>query len=154
MRLAPLALVFLALAGCARTQPPAPVTQGTRGGASTAASPRPDAIVVQPGDTLYAVARRYDVPIRSLIEANGLTPPYALATGRRLVLPQVRQHLVRPGETLYAVSRRYGVDVSTLASANELAPPYTIKVGQSLVLPATVQRVEPAPASAPPVASA
>jgi murein DD-endopeptidase MepM/ murein hydrolase activator NlpD len=105
-------------------------------------------VVVQPGDTLYAVSRRYDVPIRALIEANNLAPPYNLSAGRRLAVPQVRTHMVQPGETLYAVSRRYGVDASTLAAANRLDPPYVLKTGTVLILPAPVQQ---AVAAAPPV---
>ena len=160
------AALLLAVAACARKAPPAPVT---RGGAAVprsaalapprpsappsagapappvAAAPRqnPDSIIVPPGETLYAVARRYDVPIRSLIEKNRLTPPYRLAAGTRLALPKVRQHVVQPGETLYSVSRRYGVDASALARTNDLSPPYTIKTGVPLILPAPVETEPP-----------
>jgi murein DD-endopeptidase MepM/ murein hydrolase activator NlpD len=140
------ALLLAALAGCARSAPPAPVVAG---GASPAASgaplapqpsvPHPDRVVVQQGETLYGVARRYDVPVRSLIEANDLAPPYRLAAGNSLVVPQIRQHVVEPGDTLYSISRRYGVDTSTLARSNGLEPPYRVRVGQSLLLPAAVE---------------
>ena len=103
------------------------------------AAAHPDHVTVHAGETLYAISRRYGVPVRELIEANGLTPPYALAAGRRLTVPQVRLHVVQPGETLYSVSRAYGIDTTTLARSNALPPPYTVFVGQSLVLPATVQ---------------
>jgi murein DD-endopeptidase MepM/ murein hydrolase activator NlpD len=154
-------LLVLFLASCLeRRAPPAPVVVGPGGarpGASAAATTaRPDIVTVQPGDTLYAVSRRYDVPIRSIIEANNLTPPYDLSVGKRLVLPQVRQHIVQPGDTVYSVSRRYGVDTSTLTRANNLQPPFVIKLGQSLVLPAAVQgaaQVVSVPAAAPPPAA-
>lgn len=42
---------------------------------------------VYPGDTVYGVAQRLDVPVRALIEANSLKPPYRLTPGQRLVLP-------------------------------------------------------------------
>lgn len=142
-------LAAVALAGCARTAPPAPVVAGVPQATAAAAAPRPgvpqpqvphpDAVIVQPGETLYGVARRYDVPVRSLIEANGLEPPYRLNAGRRLALPQLRQHIVQPGDTLYSISRLYGVDTSTLARRNGLEPPYRVRVGQSLILPAPVE---------------
>jgi murein DD-endopeptidase MepM/ murein hydrolase activator NlpD len=97
--------------------------------------PHPDRVVVQTGDTLYAIARRVDVPVRALIEANGLTAPYSVAAGRSLIVPKLRQHVVQPGETLYAVARLFGVDVATLARANDLVPPYTVRVGEVLALP-------------------
>ncbi len=147
LRLAAL-LLAAALVGCARTAPPAPVVAGgtprvsrpARGPQPTV--PHPDRVVVQQGETLYGVARRYDVPVRSLIEANGLTPPYRLAAGRSLAVPQLRQHVVQPGDTLYSISRLYGVDTSTLAHSNGLDPPYRVRVGEALVLPAPVETAQ------------
>jgi len=99
----------------------------------------PDHIVVAKGETLYMVSRRYDVPLRSLIDANDLDPPFRLKAGARLTLPQTRFHVVQAGETLYAISRLYDVDVSTLARLNHLEDPYKIRSGETLYLPASVE---------------
>jgi murein DD-endopeptidase MepM/ murein hydrolase activator NlpD len=135
--------------------PPPPAQQADAravpSGSSRLAGPHPDHVTVRAGETLYAISRRYDVPVRSLIEANGLAPPYALAAGRRLAVPQVRLHMVQPGETLYSVSRLYGIDTTTLARSNALPPPYIVFVGQSLVLPTPVQEAEGV--TAPPAAA-
>jgi len=95
----------------------------------------PDSIVVKPGQTLFDVARLYDVPTRAVIDANRLEPPYRLVAGRTLVLPQIRTHLVRGGDTIYSVARTYGVEASTLVATNHLPPPYTIFSGTVLLLP-------------------
>ena len=147
-----LMLLALALGACTRTAPPAPVvdavgrpapvSQATNQPRPSPPVPHPDAVVVQSGETLYGIARRYDVPVRSLIEENGLTPPYRMEAGRKLLLPKVQQHIVRPGETLYSISRGNGVDTSTLARRNGLEPPYRIWVGEALVLPAPVETAE------------
>ena len=140
-------ILVLALAACARNGPPAPLVSGgvfTPGVAQPMVQ-HPDQVTVQPGETLYGVARRYAVPVRSLIEANNLTPPYQLTAGRTLALPQVRQHIVQPGETLYGISRLYGVDTSTLAQSNGIGPPYVVRVGQTLALPAPVETRGKAP---------
>jgi murein DD-endopeptidase MepM/ murein hydrolase activator NlpD len=100
---------------------------------------------VQLGDTLYAVSRRTGVPIRALIDANDLEPPYALSAGGELTIPNPKLHRVRPGETVYGISRAYGVEMSELVRLNAIDPPYTIAVGAPLVLPGS---------SAPPDASA
>jgi murein DD-endopeptidase MepM/ murein hydrolase activator NlpD len=152
-------LLGLVVSACTRTRPPAPVVSGSAvtqrpGAIARYRGPHPDNVVVASGETLYSVAQRYDVPIRSLIEVNHLTPPFRLVTGQRLILPQVRQYVVQPGDTLYGVSRRFGVDASTLARSNDLASPYPIHVGQALILPAQVQvvtasRTMPVPASTP-----
>src|SRR5260221_6431234 len=154
------ALLALALlAGCARRGSPAPVTSAVGTGARPAPAPgqiglaeRPDSIIVQPGETLYAVSRRYAVPLRPLIEANNLQPPFGLVSGRRLILPQVRTYTVQPGDTLLGLSRRFGVDASTLARTNEIEPPYPVRLGQVLILPPPVQTAAlPAASSAAPV---
>jgi murein DD-endopeptidase MepM/ murein hydrolase activator NlpD len=146
-------LLSIILAACSRTLPPAPVVAGGQsGGPSTTSTPvrsaagvpqraisHPDKVMVRSGETLYAISRRYDVPVRSLIEANSLAPPYNLGSGRNLAVPQVRQHVIQTGDTLYSVSRLYGVDTSTLAHANGIGAPYVVRIGQALVLPAPVE---------------
>jgi murein DD-endopeptidase MepM/ murein hydrolase activator NlpD len=91
-----------------------------------------------PGDTVYGVAQRFGVPVRTLIETNGLKPPYRLVAGQRLQVPVREEHVVQAGDTLLAISRIYGVDQSSLASVNNLKPPYALKPGQRLTLPGRI----------------
>jgi murein DD-endopeptidase MepM/ murein hydrolase activator NlpD len=106
-----------------------------------------DAVIVQPGDTVYALSRRYNRPVRAIIEDNNLQPPYALQSGQRLRLPQGRFHTVQRGETLYSISRSTGVDLYSLAQANDLQPPFSISIGQQLKVPSpTGYAVASAPA--------
>ncbi len=46
------------------------------------------AYVVAPGDTLYAIARRFALTPQGLAEANNMSVNESLAVGRRLVLPE------------------------------------------------------------------
>jgi murein DD-endopeptidase MepM/ murein hydrolase activator NlpD len=91
--------------------------------------------VVAPGDTLAVVAERTNTPIRSLIDMNGLQPPYGLAPGTRLALQQRSQYVVQPEDTLPDLAARYGVTQSELVSVNHLTPPYTLEAGQKLNIP-------------------
>ena len=90
---------------------------------------------VAAGDTVYAVARRFAVPLRSVIDANRLRPPYGLRVGRQLTIPEPRRHQVAKGDTVFAISRRYGVELSQLVRLNRIAPPYAIAPGKTLTLP-------------------
>ncbi len=108
--------------------------------AAKRASPRParsagSKITVRAGDTLYSIARRHKVPLRAVIDANGLRPPYRLLVGQRLILPVPRFHVVRQGDTVYGIARRYGVGMRALIRSNNIRPPYTIAVAQRLILP-------------------
>lgn len=101
----------------------------------------PSFITVHKGDTVYSLSRRYNVPIRSMIEVNNLKPPFILSKGARLRLPAPSVHIVQKGDTIYSISRRYNVDMSVLTRSNNLYAPYSIYLGQILKLPGSV--VEP-----------
>lgn len=131
-------LACLMLASCGRSNGPAPVVYG---GSQPTNANQPQRVavpqehVVVAGETLYGIARNYNLPIRALIERNGLQPPYLLRTGQRLSLPALAVHVVQRGETVYGLSRQFGITTSDLSRANDLTAPYTIQVGQQLVIP-------------------
>ncbi|MBV8538098.1 MAG: peptidoglycan DD-metalloendopeptidase family protein, partial [Alphaproteobacteria bacterium] len=105
------------------------------------------------GDTLYAISRRSNAPVRALIDANNLHPPYALQAGQHLIVPHVRSYQVQPGDTLAAVARRYGVGSSEVVQANGLTPPFGLRTGQVLVLPGGGTSVPAMPVATAPVPS-
>jgi murein DD-endopeptidase MepM/ murein hydrolase activator NlpD len=108
------------------------------------------AVIAGRGDSVYALSRRHRVPMRAIIEANGLRPPYRLRVGQRIQLPRPRTHVVASGDTLYGISRQYGVDLFTLARVNDLGEPYTILVDQRLAVPSAVTRVAVSPSAVKP----
>ena len=99
---------------------------------------RPDSITVRKGDTLYSLSRKYEVPLRKLIETNNLSAPYTLHIGQNLRLPARQIHTVAKGDTLYSISKKYNVDITSLSRANDLDSPYILSVGQVLTLPETL----------------
>ncbi|MFQ5953659.1 MAG: peptidoglycan DD-metalloendopeptidase family protein [Kiloniellales bacterium] len=127
----------LALPGPPSGRPPTPKPATRLPG--TQPVPADGMIAVRPGDTLYAISRRYGVPVRTIIDDNRLRPPYLLKVAQRLRLPQPRHHVVESGDTIFSIARRYRVDQSVLVRLNELEPPLTIKIGQFLRLPAPTE---------------
>src|SRR5262249_14365780 len=103
-----------------------------------------------PGDTVYGVAQRFGVPVRTLIQDNNLKPPYRLEAGQPLRVPVRQEHIVQPGDTLFSIAQIYGVDQSSLARANNLPPPYAVRPGQHLALPGRVDANAPGLAESPP----
>lgn len=82
-RLSLIALLGMLAAGCAQRMP-APVTEWS---APSPYGTGASQIQVQRGDTLWGLARRYRQPVRLLIAANHLTPPYRLEPGQMLTVP-------------------------------------------------------------------
>ena len=101
-------------------------------------------VMVQDGDTVYGIAQRYDVPLRDLIEANNLGPPFIVRTGQVLRLPASREHIVQYADTLSEIAERHGLTTAQLAELNGIAPPYTIYAGQALRLPGPPASAGPA----------
>ncbi len=91
---------------------------------------------VLPGDSLYLIAKRWELPVESLIAANNLGPPYMIYVGQQLAVPPgVDVIRVRPGDTVFKIAQYYGVPLAVIFEANRLLPPYVIHVGQLLKVP-------------------
>jgi murein DD-endopeptidase MepM/ murein hydrolase activator NlpD len=153
-RLIAVALAVLTLAGCSSldsmlASPPAPDPAVPAG--EPFGEIRNGQYIVAPGDTVAIVSERTNTPIRTLIDINGLNPPYALKAGQMLNLQPRNSYLVQKGDTLYGIAARQGVSISALTQLNDLRPPYTLQIGQALVLPTSVDA--PAVASAPQAAA-
>lgn len=92
--------------------------------------------VVQPGDSLYRIAREHQVPLPLLIAQNELRGPYRLTPGQTVVVPQPTQtHTVRQGETLTGIAAQYNTTVLALLQNNpQLGGSDRIRAGQLLVI--------------------
>ncbi len=110
----------------------------------------PGQVTVQPGDTVYAIARRTGATPQAIISLNRLSPPYGLEAGQIVRVPansvppsraaaaappRETSHVVRSGDTLYSISRATGTSVEAIAQANSLGRPYSLRVGQTLRIP-------------------
>jgi spore germination protein len=75
--------------------------------------------VVQPGETIFSIAARYNISPQKIIIDNELTNPNALVPGQTLVIliPEV-VHLVQPGETLADIAQAYGTTTVNLLQMN------------------------------------
>lgn len=89
---------------------------------------------VNKGDTLYSIARRENVSVRSLIERNNLKAPYYIYPGQRLIIPRQRYYRVKKGDTLYSIAKRNNMTVAQLARINNVKEPYTLALNQRLKL--------------------
>ena len=94
---------------------------------------------VRPGDTLWAIARRFGTTVEALVQANDIPDPNLIYPGQVLTIPgrgdMQAAYTVRPGDTLWAIARRFGTTVQELVSLNGIADPGLIYPGQVLRLP-------------------
>jgi murein DD-endopeptidase MepM/ murein hydrolase activator NlpD len=111
----------------------------------------PTVYVVQAGDTLFSIARRFNVPIAELAQFNSLLNPNLIFVGQTITIPASNQagaspntpalatayriHVVQPGENLFRIALKYGASVQSIATANRLGNTALIFVGQQLSIP-------------------
>ena len=122
--------------------------------------------IVQRGDTLASIARRYGTTIQAIAQANNIINPNLIYPDQRLVIPTAgggtpapaptppppatgTVHVVQAGETLTRIAVRYGVTVPLLVQANSLSNPNFIYVGQRLTIPGTAVVPPPLPTLMP-----
>jgi murein DD-endopeptidase MepM/ murein hydrolase activator NlpD len=91
---------------------------------------------VKSGDSLTAIANRFDVSMMTIWWANKLTAKDDLKVGQTLIIPPTNGLVVtvQPGDTIDAIASRAKVDKATIVSYNGL-PDETVVIGQVLIVP-------------------
>jgi LysM repeat protein len=101
--------------------------------------------IVQPGDSLYRIAQRFNVPLSELIRVNQIPPPYTIFPGQRIFVPGVEApkpppggqvYIVQPGDTLFSIAEKFNVPLDSIIRLNNIPRPDLIYPGQRLILPA------------------
>lgn len=99
--------------------------------------------VVVAGETLYSIAKRYQLDVMQLVEWNGLSLSEGIKPGQvvRLNVPAKSTvaepasteviHTVKSSDTLYSVARAYGVTIKDLMEWNQKKH-FSLTVGEKL----------------------
>ena len=88
------------------------------------------------GDTLYAIANKFNTTVDKIKQANNLTSNN-LSIGQKLVIPDENNYQVYTvvsGDTLYGIARKFNTTVSAIESLNNLNTS-TLSIGQKLLIP-------------------
>ncbi len=135
-KIATIALLTIGAAGVL----PAGATEGTtaQGGYCT------NTHIIQSGETLYRIARRYGTTVAELQRINNMGNSTTIYAGNGLCAsmgstnpnpPTGTQYTVQRGDILSRIARRFGVDMNVLARVNNIRDVNKIYVGQVLTIP-------------------
>lgn len=104
--------------------------------------------VVKKGDTLYSIAKNFDISVAELKSINNLTSNL-LSIGQSLsvpksfveepnedIMPNYIEYIVKKGDTLYSISKQYKTSVESLKEINNLTT-NSLSIGQNLKVPKT-----------------
>ena len=94
-----------------------------------------DSYKVQKGDSLYAIARKYKVSIKDLMEVNNLTSN-VISVGQVLKIPSLEEkvYTVKAGDTLWNIAKSFQTTVDSIIKENNLIS-NILKIGQKLLIP-------------------
>ena len=125
----------------------------------------PGFVVVNWGDTLYAIAARNGTTVDALVRANSLPNSNFIWAGQRLIVPSANVAPANPppanagpgtsvytvsrGDTLATIAARFGTTVDALARANAIYNRNFIWTGQRLNVPGRSAPPAPQPGPAP-----
>ncbi len=91
---------------------------------------------VEPGNTMWTIAKTNGISLQALLAANPKVNPNDLLVGTLLQLPK-HTVSVKPGDTLWIIANEFGVSVQALVDANPSVNPNDLIVGSVLQLPGT-----------------
>ena len=103
---------------------------------------------VKRGETLSGIAKKYDVPMKSIAQTNSITSYDHLKIGEKLLIPVGTKpingennsdgvwHTVKHGDSLYNIARKYNIqNWKQLQRINGIDNPKRLKINQKIYIP-------------------
>ena len=104
------------------------------------------------GDTFYLLAKKHNILLEDILNANPGVNPYNLQIGQQVCIPthmamprgqEIEHergwngviHTVRPGDTLYMLAKQYKLTLDDIMNANPQTDCYMLRVGMRLCIP-------------------
>ena len=81
-----------------------------------------DLYIVKAGDTLYNIAKKYQILWQDLMKINNMNNT-SISIGKQLIVPgnaNVIQYSVEKGDTLGSIARKFGTTIDDLKQKNDL----------------------------------
>lgn len=120
--------------------------------------------LVEKGETLYSISRKYQITVSELRAANGLSESDVLKFGQKLNIPSpdienaaalnssstgssystenLEIYVAKKGDTYYGIARERGIKVAELFALNNLGSDASLKAGQKLKVPAAASTAQ------------
>lgn len=91
--------------------------------------------VVQKGDNLYQISKRYNITVDRLKKINSLGTDF-LSVGQILKVPKLKENIyvVKKGDSLYSIAKKFNTNVDKIKEINSLISNKLV-VNQKLLIP-------------------
>ena len=101
-------------------------------------NPEEEYYIVQKGDTLYSISKKFQMKIEELKELNNISSD-TLQVGQVLVVDNKplkennQTYIVKKGDSLWGISKKYNIPINELIAINQLDD-LTLQIGQELIV--------------------
>jgi peptidoglycan lytic transglycosylase D len=105
----------------------------------SAAVPQPGEYVIQSGDSLWSIARRFNISQSDLVAWNSISNKNQIKPGDKLRIVGSggpREYIIQSGDSLWSIARRFNLAQNDLLRWNKLSSGNVIRPGQVLRLAA------------------
>ena len=96
---------------------------------------------MQNGDTLYSIAKEFEVSLNELVELNTIQDPNNINIGQQLYIPNlegykgiIKKKIIQIGETYPDLLRQSQIDPKLFAKLNHLTSPDSIYLGSKIYI--------------------
>ncbi len=99
---------------------------------------------IQPGDTLYELAQRFNVTVNDIIAANPGLLPESLQVARIICIPRSDSdpacptsnfYVIQNQDTLSAIAKAFQISIKSIVDVNPGIVPESLRIGQMICLP-------------------
>ena len=103
--------------------------------------------VVKPGDSLYSIARKFNISVSAITSLNNLSSNN-IGVGEQLLIPTAdlsndssnigsnKTYIVQKGDSLYSIARKFNTTVTDITRLNNLAGT-SLSIGEQLLIPSS-----------------
>lgn len=132
-----------------------PNNEESNGNQSSASNGNYMRYTIQSGDTLSAIARRYDTTVEELVRLNNIQNPNLIYANETLLIPTKNNsvstgsddknntiYIVQRGDTLYRIAKRFNTTIQTIVNNNGITNPNLIYLGQRLIIAKSTSNIQ------------
>lgn len=92
---------------------------------------------IESGDTLYSIAKKFNISLNTVLWANKLTAFSTIRPGNKLMILPVSgiAHQIKKGDTISAIAKKYNVTADKILTYNQIISDDQLTIGQNLIVP-------------------
>lgn len=100
--------------------------------------------IIQKGDTLYSLAKKYDLTVDEICAYNSISNAAKVKLGQTIRIPNKKvstsasgatSYKVESGDTLFSIAKKFDTSIDSIRKANNMTEKSVLMSGKTLIIP-------------------